>query len=211
MQTKMNLETRTRETSGRFLSSKTNVLVKAAVLSAISYIIMLFEVPLPFSPAFLKLDFSDIPALIGSFALGPLVGVLIELLKNLLKLTATKTGGVGELGNFLVGASFVFTAGYLYRMKKNKSMALLSCIVATFVMTLVAIVFNNFILIPFYAQIMPLDKIIAMGSAVTTKIHDIPTLVLYGITPFNLFKGALISLMTMAIYKKIKPLLKTKY
>lgn len=189
--------------------SKTNVLTKTAVLSAIAYIVMLFEFPLPFAPAFLKLDFSDIPPLIASFALGPWVGVAVEFIKNLIKfITNTHTGGVGELGNFLVGASFVLTAGYIYRIKKEKKFALLACISATIVMTLVAVAFNNFILIPFYSKIMPIEAIIAMGSAITSKIHNVPTLVLYGITPFNLFKGFVISGITMGIYKKIKPILK---
>lgn len=205
------MQTKTKETNyvPRKTLSKTNVLTKTAVLSAISYIIMLFEFPLPFAPAFLKLDFSDIPPLIASFALGPWVGVAVEFIKNVIKfITNTHTGGVGELGNFLVGASFVLTAGYLYRIKKEKKFALIACLSATLVMTFVAVVFNNFILIPFYAKVMPVEAIIAMGSAITSKIHDIPTLVLYGITPFNLFKGIVISGVTMGIYKKIKPLLK---
>ncbi len=189
--------------------SKANYLTKTAILSAIAYILMLFEMPLPFAPVFLKMDFSDIPALIGSFAMGPLAGVLIELVKNLLKvMTITRTFGVGELGNFLVGASFVFTAGIIYRTKKDKKTALIGCLIATLVMTAVAMGFNNFVLIPAFSKVMPIDSIIAMGSAVTDKIHDIPTLVLYGITPFNLFKGVVISAVAMLLYNGVKPLLK---
>lgn len=189
--------------------SKANYLTKTAILSAIAYILMLFEMPLPFAPVFLKMDFSDIPALIGSFAMGPLAGVLIELVKNLLKvMTITRTFGVGELGNFLVGASFVFTAGIIYRTKKDKKTALIGCLIATLVMTSVAMGFNNFVLIPAFSKVMPIDSIIAMGSAVTDKIHDIPTLVLYGITPFNLFKGVVISAVAMLLYNGVKPLLK---
>lgn len=206
----MQVKTTERNFMERKTSSKTSVLVKTAVLSAIAYIIMMFEFPLPFAPAFLKLDFSDIPPLIASFALGPWVGVAVELIKNVLKfITNTHTGGVGELGNFLVGASFVLTAGYVYRLKKGKKFAVIACLCATVAMTLVAVVFNNFILIPFYSKVMPIEAIIAMGSAVTPKIQDVFTLVLYGITPFNLFKGIVISGITMGIYKRIKPLLRT--
>lgn len=188
--------------------SKTNILTKTAILSAIAYIVMLLEFPVPFAPAFLKMDFSDIPALVASFAINPVVGVLVELVKNIIKfMMGTRTGGVGELGNFLVGASFVYTAGVLYHMKKTKTQAIVACLVATVVMTAVAGLFNNFVLIPFYAKVMPLDAIIQMGSAINPNIVDIKTLVLYGITPFNIFKGVSIAIVTMLIYKKIKPLL----
>ena len=189
--------------------SKTNVLTKVAVLSSIAYIMMLIEFPVPFAPGFLKMDFSDIPALVASFAISPIAGVMVELLKNIIKLvTNTKTGGVGELGNFLVGASFVFTAGYFYKIKRERKYAVIGCLVATIVMTITAAAFNNFILIPFYAQIMPIEAIVSMGSVITDRIHDVPFLVLYGITPFNIFKGLVISLITILIYKKIRPLIK---
>ncbi len=189
--------------------SRTNVLTKVAVLSSIAYVVMLLEFPVPFAPGFLKMDFSDIPALVASFALGPAAGVMVELLKNIIKfITGTKTGGVGELGNFLVGASFVFTAGYFYKIKRARKYAIIGCLVATAVMTVVAAAFNNFILIPFYSHIMPVDAIVAMGSVITNKIHDVPSLVLYGITPFNIFKGLVISGITILIYKKIRPLIK---
>lgn len=194
--------------SKRGTMSKTNILTKTAILSSIAFIVMLFELPIPFFPAFLKLDFSDIPALIGAFAINPLVGVLIQLIKNILHLVIkTSTGGVGELGNFIVGGTFVFVAGAIYHINKSKKMAIAGCLVATFAMAAVGALFNTYVLIPFYANIMPIDVIISMGSAVTSKIHDIPTLVLYGVTPFNIFKGLVISGVTILIYKKIKPLL----
>ncbi len=205
MQTQTNTET----ISTQRRLSRTNVLTKVAVLSSIAYVMMLLEFPLPFAPGFLKMDFSDIPALVASFAIGPAAGVMVELLKNIIKFfTNTKTGGVGELGNFLVGASFVFTAGYFYKIKHEKKYAIIGCLAATVIMTIIAAAFNNFILIPFYAQIMPVDAIVAMGSAITNKIHDVPSLVLYGITPFNIFKGLVISIVTILIYKKIRPLIK---
>ncbi len=204
MQTKINSATKKTRAN-----EKTSILAKAAILSAIAYIVMLIEFPLPFAPAFLKLDFSDIPALIAAFAIHPVVGVLVQLVKNILHfITKTSTGGVGELGNFLVGASFVFVAGYIYRLNRTKKNALIGCIAATIVMTATAAIFNLLVLIPFYANIMPIETIVAMGSAITSKITDVNSLVLYGITPFNIFKGVVISGVTMYLYPKIRVLIK---
>lgn len=204
MQTKINSATKKPRAN-----EKTSILAKAAVFSAIAYIVMLIEFPLPFAPAFLKLDFSDIPALIVAFAIHPVVGVLVQLVKNILHfITKTSTGGVGELGNFLVGASFVFVAGYIYRLNRTKKNALIGCIAATIVMTATAAIFNILVLIPFYANIMPIETIVAMGSAITSKITDVNSLVLYGITPFNIFKGVVISGVTMYLYPKIRVLIK---
>lgn len=190
---------------------KTNSLVKIGMLSAISYIIMFIEFPIPIFPAFLKLDLSDIPALIGGFAISPIAGVLIQLIKNLLHLiTKTSTGGVGELGNFIVGAAYVFTASHIYKKHHNKKGAILGCIAGTAIMTIAGGVFNLYVLLPFYANIMPVEAIIAMGSAITSRISDLPTLVLYAIVPFNIFKGILVSLFTILIYKKVSPLLKRR-
>lgn len=204
MQTKINSATKKPRAN-----EKTSILAKAAILSAIAYIVMLIEFPLPFAPAFLKLDFSDIPALIAAFAIHPVVGVLVQLVKNILHfITKTSTGGVGELGNFLVGASFVFVAGYIYRLNRTKKNALIGCIAATIVMTATAAIFNLLVLIPFYASIMPIETIVAMGSAITSKITDVNSLILYGITPFNIFKGVVISGVTMYLYPKIRVLIK---
>lgn len=204
MQTKINSATKKPRAN-----EKTSILAKAAVFSAIAYIVMLIEFPLPFAPAFLKLDFSDIPALIVAFAIHPVVGVLVQLVKNILHfITKTSTGGVGELGNFLVGASFVFVAGYIYRLNRTKKNALIGCIAATIVMTATAAIFNILVLIPFYANIMPIETIVAMGSAITSKITDVNSLVLYGITPFNIFKGVVISGIAMYLYPKIRVLIK---
>lgn len=93
---------------------RTRYLTKIGMLSAIAVILMFFEIPLPMMPNFLKLDASELPAIIGAFVLGPLAGVFIELIKNMLHATNTHTMGIGEMANFLVGVSFVAPAGYLY-------------------------------------------------------------------------------------------------
>lgn len=189
----------------------TRSLVKIGMLSAIAYIIMFIEFPIPIFPAFLKLDFSDIPALIGGFAISPVAGVLIQLIKNLLHfITKTSTGGVGELGNFIVGGVYVFVASHIYKSHHNKKGAILGCIAGTVLMTIAGGIFNLYVLIPFYANIMPVEAIVSMGSAITSLIHDVPTLVLYGIVPFNIVKGIIVSMVTILIYKRVSPLLKKR-
>ena len=108
-----------------------------AILSVIAFVLAFLEIPVPvIAPSFVKLDLSDFPALIGAFAFGPMVGVVIELIKNGLQLFSSSTGGVGELANFFIGSSFVFTAGLIYKLNKTKKTAWLSCIARSLVMAL---------------------------------------------------------------------------
>ncbi|MBK5251853.1 MAG: ECF transporter S component [Peptostreptococcaceae bacterium] len=189
-------------------ASSTNKMVKTSVLSVIAFVLMLIELPVPLFPVFLKLDLSDLPALVGGFAMGPAAGVAIELIKNFLHfITRTSTAGVGELANFIVGAALVFPASYIYKMKKSKTQALKALAVGTVSMAIAGGLANYFILLPFYAKVMPLDIIIEKGNAANAAIHDMKTLVLYAIVPFNLIKGAVISAITLLIYKKISVIL----
>ncbi|WP_432662483.1 ECF transporter S component [Wukongibacter baidiensis] len=191
--------------------SSTNSLVKISLLSVIAYVLMLIELPIPLFPAFLKIDLSDMPALIGAFALGPIAGVMIELIKNLLHfITKTSTGGVGELANFLIGASMVIPAGIFYARSKKKSTALIGMLIGTALMAIVGAIANYYILIPFYSKMMPIDQIIAWSAAANGAITDLKTLILYAVVPFNLIKGAVISVLTILIYKKISHLLINK-
>ena len=137
------------------------MLTMIALLSAISFILAFFEFPVPLSPAFAKMDLSDFPTLIGAFAFGPVAGVTIEFVKNALQLLSTSTGGIGELANLIIGGSFVFTAGLMYKLKKTKSNAWISCIVGSAVMGIIAAVTNYFILLPMFELFMPLDQLIA--------------------------------------------------
>ena len=105
-----------------------------ALLSAMAYVLAFVEFPVPLSPSFARMDLSDFPALIGAFAFGPISGLLIELVKNTLQLLTTSTGGIGEIANFLMGASYVVAAGVLYKHRKTKKTALLACVAASFVM-----------------------------------------------------------------------------
>ncbi|SHK52932.1 ECF transporter S component [Tepidibacter formicigenes] len=187
----------------------TSSLVKISILSVLSYLIMFIEIPVLFFPVFLKLDFSDIPAIIGGFALGPVAGVFIELIKNLLHfVTKSNTGGVGEFANFLVGGGFVFVSSGIYYINKNKKNAVIGCIVGTIAMAVIGGFANYYILIPFYAKIFPIEAVVQMGTVVNKSIIDVKTLIYYAIVPFNLLKGVIVSIITAILYKKVSIILK---
>lgn len=189
----------------------TQALTKIAILSVFAYVIMFIEMPIFFFPGFLKLDISDLPALIGGLALGPVAGVMIELIKNVLHLvTKTTTGGVGELANFLVGIALVIPTSIMYNKHRSKKSAVAGMLIGTVMMAIVGGVFNYFILLPFYAKVMPLEQIIAWSSAANSAIVDMKTLVYYGIIPFNILKGIIVSIFTFLLYKKLSPVLKSK-
>lgn len=185
-------------------------LVKVAMLSVLAYVVMFLEFALPFFPSFLKLDFSDLIPLIGALALGPGAGLLTELLKNLLHLlTASHTGGIGELANFIVGSAFCMTAGWIYRKNKTKKGAIVALLCSMLVMILAGALVNFFITVPLYALILgwSTEMIVGMSNAVIPAIHDKLTLILYAFCPFNLLKSVILTLITIPLYKKVSPLL----
>lgn len=184
------------------------MLTMAAMLSAVSFIMAYIEFPVPFSPSFARMDLSDFPALVGAFAFGPVAGVLIELVKNVLQLFSTSTGGVGELANFLMGASFVFTAGLIYKRNKNKKNAWIGCIAGSIVMGIAAAFTNYFILLPLFEQFMPIDQLIASFGEFIPYIRTKLDVVLFNAFPFNLLKGLVISVFTILVYKRLSPVLK---
>lgn len=189
----------------------TSNMVKISMLGVISFILMFMNLPLPIFPAFLKIDFADIPSVIGGFALGPVAGIMIQFIKNVLHfMFDNSTGGVGEISNFIVGGSFVLVSGSIYQVMRTKKGAVIASLSATIAMAAVASFSNYFIVIPFYSNIMPIDVIVNMGTVVNSAIHDKFTLVLYGVVPFNIFKGLLISVVTALIYKKVTPILKKR-
>ena len=179
-----------------------------AMLSAVAYLLAFVEFPVPLSPSFARMDLSDFPALIGAFAFGPLSGLLVELVKNTLQLMTTSTGGIGEIASFLMGASYVVTAGVLYKRRKTKKTALLACIAASFVMGAAAALANYFILLPLFETFMPLEQLIASFGAFLPFIHTKLDIVLFNALPFNLLKGLVIGGFTMLTYKRLTPILK---
>lgn len=181
-----------------------------AVFSAIAAILMFLEIPLFFAPSFYKIDLSELPVLICAFYMGPVSGVVCELLKILLKLLlkGTSTAYVGDFANFLVGCAFILPAAVLYPLHKSRRGAIFALAAGTVSLTVFGSLFNAWYLIPRFAELygMPLDAIIGMGTIVNSAIHDLSTLVLFAVVPFNLLKGALVSLLTFLLYKRIERL-----
>ena len=190
----------------------TREIVTIGMLGAIAVVLMLFEIPLPFAPPFYEIDFSEVPVLVGCFALGPVAGVLIEFVKILLNLiiNGSATAGVGELANFCIGCSFCIPAGMIYRRKKTKKGAMLGLISGTLIMTILGCFINAYIMLPTYAKAfqMPIDSLIEMGTKVNASITDLFTFVMFAVVPFNLLKGVLVSIIVILIYKKISPIIK---
>lgn len=187
----------------------TKNLVRISVLGAIGMVLMFFDISTWFAPPFLKIDISDLPALIGSFAMGPMAGVLVQFVKNILSLMieGSGTGGVGELSNFIVGSVLVYSAGYIYYKKKTFKRAVIGLVVGVLSMTLLASLSNYFIVFPLYGKIMPMDKIIEMASGINRYVVDYKTMILYAVVPFNILKGTIVSLITLLIYKRVSPIL----
>ena len=183
-------------------------MTSVAVLSAVAFVLAFFEFPVPLSPSFARMDLSDFPALIGAFAFGPVAGILIELVKKLLGLFSTATSGVGELANFLMGASYVLVAGFIYKYKKTRKMAMLACIISSVVMGIAAAIVNYFILLPLFETFMPLDQLIASFGEFLPFIKTRLDVVLFNALPFNILKGLVIGAIAMMIYKKLTPILK---
>ena len=184
------------------------MLTMTAVLSAIAFVLAFFEFPVPLSPSFARMDLSDLPALIGAFAYGPISGVLIELVKNALQLPTTSTNGIGELANFIMGSSFVVTAGLIYKFHKTKETAIIACLIASVVMGIIAAIVNYFILLPVFEAFMPLDQLIASFGEFIPFIKTKLDVVLFNAFPFNLLKGIGISIVTILLYKRLTPILK---
>ena len=193
----------------KFLTTRNMVVI--AILGAVAGLLMLVELPLTFvAPSFYKLDLSELPVMIGTFALGPVAGILIELIKLLVKfvIKGTSTGGVGELANFLIGCAMVIPAGILYQMKKTKQRAMLGLGLGTLTMALAGMVMNALVLLPFYSKMMPLDTIIQLGAAIFPQVNSVWSFALWCVVPFNLIKGIVISILTMLLYKRVSRLIK---
>lgn len=197
-------------TSERILATRKIAMI--GMFSAISTVLMLFEIPMPFAPGFYKLDFSELPALIGAFAFGPVAGVMIEFCKIILKLLfkSTSTAFVGELANFAIGCSFILPASIIYSLHKSKKTAVVACTVGTLCITVFGTAFNAIYLLPKFAELFgrPLDELIGMGTAVNGAITDITTFVCFAVAPLNLIKGGSVSIVTLLVYKKISLILK---
>lgn len=183
-----------------------------AMFSAISAVLMVFEIQLPFSPSFVKFDFSDLPVMLGGFLIGPFAGGIIVFMKILLHflLNGTTSFFVGDLSNLLLTLSFVLPASFIYQQKKTKKTAIQGLLVSIICTSLLAIIFNLFLIFPLYLKVLNLKMVdlINMIHVVNPLVKDVFTMIVFSLLPFNLFKYSIVSMITMLSYKKLSILFK---
>ena len=180
------------------------------ILSAIAAVLMMLNFNIPIMPSFIKMDFSELPALIAAYSMGPISGVTVCLIKNLINLTMTTTGGVGELSNFLLGCCFVLPAGILYRVKPTRAFALIGALLGSAAMAIMSLPINYFITYPVYTAFLPVDKIIAMYQAILPGVDGLFWCLLIFNVPYTFMKGLLNTVVAFLIYKRISPIIKGK-
>ncbi len=194
----------------KLMTTKNMVLM--AMFGALSGVLMYIQMPVPFAPPFYKLDFCDVPVLIGAFAMGPWAGGVIAALKILISLVlrGTQTAGVGEFSNWVQACSLCIPAALVYQRKKSRGSAMAGMALGVLVMIIVACITNTYIMLPAYAKAfhMPIDALVEMGSAVNPSINSLLTFMLLAVVPFNLLKGTLVAVITTLIYKRVSIIIK---
>ena len=180
-----------------------------AIMAAVAAVLQLLEFPLPMLiPPFIKFDFSELPALISAFALGPVSGVTVCLIKNVVKLLTSQSGGIGELANFLIGACFVGVAGLIYKHNRTRKGALIACLAGSAAMAVLSLPINYYITYPFYSKFMPIDQIVRMYQEINPNVNGlVGCLIIFNI-PFTFMKGVADSIITFAVYKYLSPVIK---
>ncbi len=193
--------------------SKINRMTVIALLSAVAFVLMFFEFPIPFiAPPFYELDFSEVPALIGAFMFGPSAGVAIEGIKILLKIVikGTTTAFVGDLSNYILGCVYVIPAAVIYHMNKTKKNAIIGMTVSGILLIIVGTVFNALYLLPKFSELhgMPMDLLIGMGTKVNASVSDVYSFVAICVAPFNLLKSLADGIIVSVLYKYVSRVLK---
>lgn len=180
-------------------------MVKIGILGALAIVLMrTLEIPLPIFPAFLKIDFGDVPAVIATLVIHPLAGVVVVMIKNLLALFNSTTGGVGEIANVLVGFAYILPIAFMTRKKANIKNIMIGSAVSILLMIGAGMLTNALITMPLYGE----EACIGMGAAINPNIVDKWTFLLYVIAPFNFVKGILVSVVSVIFVKAIQPALK---
>ena len=189
--------------------ARTHKIAVTAMLSAVATVLMFLEFPIPFLiPSFVELDFSELPALLAAFSLGPVSGVIVCLVKNVIKgLLFSGTGGVGEMCNFLLGICFIIPAGLIYRFRKTRSGALIGALAGAVIMAVCSVPVNYFISYPVYTQFLPIDVIIGMYQEIIPSVDGLLSCLIIFNAPFTLLKGLLDTALCFLIYKPLSPLL----
>lgn len=193
-------------------STRVRTLAACGMFAAIAAVLMFIEIPLPIAPSFYKLDFSEVPVMIGTFCYGPITGIAIEFIKIAVKtvIKGTQTAFVGEFANFVIGCSLVVPAGIIYQWKKTKKSAIIGMATGTIITAIVGCFINAFVLLPTYATAfgMPVEAIVGMGTAINASVTDLATFAILLVAPFNIVKGVLVSFVTFLLYKRISGLVK---
>ncbi len=191
--------------------TKASKITYTAVFAAIATVLMYFEFPLPFMPPFLKVDLSGAVVLIGAFIFGIGPAITMIGIKDLIHLTQSQTGGSGELADFLMLSTLVIVAVLIYRAHKTRKMAAIGCVVGSVAMACMGMLTNYFLIIPFYSAVgMPIDQILALCAAINPSINGMGAYLLVGVLPFNLIKGAILTVITMLAYKKLSTFIKSR-
>ncbi len=188
------------------------VIAGCGMLVAVAVVLQYIEISIPIMPSFIKLDFSDLPELIGAFAYGPLFGVIISLLKNLIHMLFSQSGFVGELSNFILGAVFSFTAGIIYKYRKERKFALIAGVCGAATMAIISVPANYFLIYPMYYGILnfPEEAVLGMYQVILPGIKSIFQALLVFNLPFTFVKGLICAVISMFIYKPLTKVLKEK-
>ncbi len=175
-----------------------------AILSGIAYLLMVLEFSVPLVPSFIKMDISEFPALVAAFIMGPVEGIIVCFIKCCLHLFNTYSGGVGELANFLIGATFVGIAGVIYRYKSTFKGSIFACLAGIVAMALISFPVNLYISYPVYAKMMPLEQIIQAYKSILPSVGSLESALLIFNVPFTLVKGLLVSALSLITYGRFK-------
>ena len=189
-------------------SQKIRKIAMTGMLSAVASVLMFLSFNVPLMPSFIKLDFSELPALIASFSFGPASGITVCLIKNLVNLLFSTTGGVGELSNFILGVCFVLPAGLFYKKMKSRKGALIGSLIGAATMAIVSLFSNYYVVYPIYTAFIPMETIISIYQALNPSVKNLWDALLKFNLPFTFIKGLLSVIITLVIYKKLSPFLK---
>lgn len=189
-------------------NQNTRKMAGVAMLSAVGFILMFIELSVPIMPAFIKLDFSELPALLATFAYGPGAGAAVCLVKNLIHVfIGGTTGGVGELSNFLLGVAYVVPAGYIYKKMKTRKGALIAALVGCAISAIYSLPHNYYLIYPLYGKMMPMEAILGMYQALNPNCSGLFEALLTFNVPFTFAKEAITAAMAFVIYKPLSPIL----
>ncbi|MDY4575962.1 MAG: ECF transporter S component [Intestinibacter sp.] len=190
----------------------TRLIAQIGILAAISYLLRFFEIPLPIFPPFLRIDLSDVVAVFGGISMGPVAGFVIVVIKNLLQaITGSTTGGVGEIANVLIAGPYVLMICLFCRKVKSYKNVLIGAVLGTIAMAIVGAVVDYFIVFPLYAKVMvPMEVIIQMGTVLNPRVTDLFSFMIWLVVPFNIVKGAIMTVVILPLYKKVEKILTVK-